>query len=221
MAASQAILPIFPQLCSCFTNKTNPSIKTERKQYYGNLRGLRSNFPFLKWFLFWHFQKHMAPCSASGFLGCAVPLPCFPELTVPHTHAHTNVQWCPASHSSLSAARRWDLCIPSSGSLWSSVLAASGTGAYWETPLCTPICFKGGRLGLAAPVSWFWRHWVQDRAQVAPKNCSCGALGSCAACAGLWDATSAAACRLEIGWDFTENLPFPSSLICSMSHRAE
>lgn len=32
----------------------------------------------------------MAPCSASGFLGCAVPLPCFPELTVspPHTCSH-------------------------------------------------------------------------------------------------------------------------------------
>lgn len=102
VAASQAILPI-PQLCSCFPNKTNPNIRIERNQYYGNVRGLRSNFPFLKWFSCWHFQKHMAPCSASGFLGCAVPLPGFPELTVPHTHAHTNVQWCPALHSSLSA----------------------------------------------------------------------------------------------------------------------
>lgn len=56
----------------------------------------------------------MALCSASSLLGCAVPLPCFPERAVPHTHAHTDVQRQPALHFSLPAAGRQDLCIPSS-----------------------------------------------------------------------------------------------------------
>lgn len=105
-----------------------------------------------------------------GFLGCAVPLPCFPELTVPHTHAHahTNVQGCPELHSSLLAAGGRDLCIHPV--LWVPL----------EFTPCALIGFKGGRPGLAAPVPWLWTPWVQDRAQVPSKKRSCGVLGSSA-----------------------------------------
>lgn len=57
------------------------------QQTESSITGVRRDqeviFHLLLWFLFWHFQKHMAPCSANALQGCAVPPSCFPERAVP------------------------------------------------------------------------------------------------------------------------------------------
>lgn len=101
VAASQACLLIFPPPCPCFDSETNSDITADKKPSYRNEKGSRSNFPSSITIPILTFPETYGPRTANAVLGCAVPLPCFPEHVVPpHTHMLAPTcddAWCCAS----------------------------------------------------------------------------------------------------------------------------
>lgn len=135
---------------------------------------------------------------------------CCPPALLPRTHSPPHT----CSHQR-AAMPSTPVCQQQEGGIWAShPLGPSGVQSLLlqqqgilGTPPWASTCSKGGRFQLAAPVSWVWAPWVLDRAQMSPWNCCSGQL--CSLCrAGRCHLCSC--CRLEIGRDFSENLPIPS-----------
>lgn len=113
VAASQACLLIFPQPCPCFDSETNSDITADKKPSYRNEKGSRSNFPSSITIPILTFPETYGPRTANAVLGCAVPLPCFPEHVVPPTHTCWHRRAMTPGAVLQPAGSRARLCLPS------------------------------------------------------------------------------------------------------------